>query len=249
MHVCVFFQSGNNLSGFASQFANRIWGTAKQLRNAERKSANRKNQRRNGATAHCICKSRSPGSWSDCPPNNPRPRLLRRRWQRPGSRLTQCACWLRLIKTSSGTVSELLSFNKNERDNNLIRKFKKEIVFASLENKWFSWCDCEHARTFISRTAGCNVSLFPSPLCMCPASGFSLTSRPGQGRCLSRSKYGDRLRATSTSFLQGVRELQWNKDTLVKTYEADMHKRPLLMSSSRWETVNEKKFEEHDTPL
>ena len=34
--------AGNNLSGFASQFANRIRGTAKQLRNTERKSANRK---------------------------------------------------------------------------------------------------------------------------------------------------------------------------------------------------------------
>ena len=42
-------------------------------------------------------------------------------------------------------------------------------------------------------------------------------------------------------FLQGVRELQWNNDTLVKNYMADMHKRPLLMSSSRhWRTVNEK---------
>ena len=36
-------------------------------------------------------------------------------------------------------------------------------------------------------------------------------------------------------FLQGVRELQWNKDTLVKTYMADMHKRLLPMSSSRRE--------------
>ena len=64
-----------------------------------------------------------------------------------------------------------------------------------------------HVCTFISRTAGRNVSRFPSP--MCPASGFSLTSRPGQERCLqSCSKNGDRLRATRTSFLQGVRELQ-----------------------------------------
>ena len=50
--------AGNNLSGFASQFANRIRGTAKQVRSAERKSANQKNQTRNGATTHR--KSQSP---------------------------------------------------------------------------------------------------------------------------------------------------------------------------------------------
>ena len=49
--------AGSNLSGFASQFANRFRGTAKQLRIAERKSANRKNQTRNGATVHCEWES------------------------------------------------------------------------------------------------------------------------------------------------------------------------------------------------
>ena len=69
--------------------------------------------------------------------------------------------------------------------------------------------DLQACIIFISRTAGRNVSRFPSPICMCPASGFSLTSRPGQERCLqSCSKNGDRLRATRTLFLQGVRELQ-----------------------------------------
>ena len=55
-------------------------------------------------------------------------------------------------------------------------------------------------------------------------------------RCLLCSKHGDRLKASSTSFLQGVRELQWRpKETLVKNCKAVAHKRPFLVSSSRRE--------------
>ena len=72
--------AGSNLSGFALQFANRIWGTAKQLRNAEQKSSNQKSETRNCATAHRKLAIASN--------HNPRPRLLRRRRKRPGSRLT-----------------------------------------------------------------------------------------------------------------------------------------------------------------
>ena len=43
------FSAGKNLPGFASQFANRIRGTAKQLGNAERKNANQKLKR------ECVC--------------------------------------------------------------------------------------------------------------------------------------------------------------------------------------------------
>ena len=54
-----------------------------------------------------------------------------------------------------------------ERDNNFFRKFKKEIVFANFFHLRIvttrGFLISEHARTFISRTAGRTVLRFSSP--------------------------------------------------------------------------------------
>ena len=69
----------------------------------------------------------------------------------------------------------------------------------------------------------------------------STKGKSSQIRFLLCFKHGDRLRATRTSFLQGVRELQWRqKDTLVKNCKADMHKRLFLMTSSQREPPTKK---------
>ena len=100
------------------------------------------------------------------------------------------------------------------------------------------------ARMYIHFTnGGAHRVALPNPDMHVPGEWLrsdELTRALESERCLSCSEYRDRLRATRTSFLQRVRELQWNKDTLVKTYKADMHKRPLLMSSGRREPSTKK---------
>ena len=127
---------------------------------------------------------------------------------------------------------------------------KKEIVFAQPspshgDNKRFSWC--KHAGTFMHFTnSGVHCFVFLKPDVPGEWLHFdeSTKGKSSRIRCLLRSKHGERLRATRTSFLQGVRNLQWKKkiiikDTLVKNCKAD--NRPFSHEQQPTpSTVNEK---------
>ena len=108
-------------------------------------------------------------------------------------------------------------------------------------------CTCIHFTN-----GGAHRFAFLKP--MYSASGFTLMSRrkaravESVAFCKLCSKHGDRLRATRTSFLQGVRKFQWKKERrLWRTA-----KRICTRRSFSWtiadENSQQKNYKEHKTP-
>ena len=224
------YMSGSNLSGFASQFANRFRGTAKQLRIAERKSANRKNQTRNGETVH-----RNWWSIAIASNHNPAARCSGARAKAASGPMSAQARSVRVddswSKPHQPTASvKTTSFANIKKRNRLRIAFS----FASWQQEVFlMW-----SRTYIHFTnGGAHRFAFLKPDVPGEWLHFdeSTKGKSSRIRCLQVcSKHRDWPESNQDFISARSQEIAVKKkDTRVKNRKADMHKRPFLMNNRR----------------